>query len=89
MATDYDCWKETEEAVSVQAVIGNLSANSSNAQKVLLKILPVLEEAMDKGSFEALNAVRGSNLNSIITSKQKRDTEAVAKLSYILPNHFE
>jgi 5'-methylthioadenosine phosphorylase len=89
MATDYDCWKETEEAVSVQAVIENLSANSGNAQKVLLKILPVLEEAIDRGSFEALNAVRGSNMNSIITSKLKRDPDTVAKLSYILPNHFE
>ena len=89
MATDYDCWKETEEAVSVQAVVANLSANSNNAQKILLKVLPVLEEAIDTGSFKALKTVRGSNMNSIITSKEKRSAEMVSKLSYILPNHFE
>jgi 5'-methylthioadenosine phosphorylase len=89
MATDYDCWKETEEAVSVEAVIANLSANSNNAQKVLLKILPVLEEKMDNASFGALNLVRGSNMNSIITLKSKRNPDTIAKLAYILPNHFK
>ncbi len=89
MATDYDCWKETEDAVSVQAVIANLSANSNNAQKVLVKVLPVLEEAMDKGTFKALNSMRGSNINSIITSNHKRDADTIAKLFYILPKHFE
>lgn len=27
MSTDYDCWKETEEAVSVEAVVANLNGN--------------------------------------------------------------
>ena len=89
MATDYDCWRETEEAVSVNEVIANLSANSKNAQKILLKILPVLEENMANGSLKALNSIRDSTRNSIITSKLKQNPEAIAKLSYILPNSFE
>jgi 5'-methylthioadenosine phosphorylase len=28
MSTDYDCWKETEEAVSVEAVVANLHVST-------------------------------------------------------------
>ncbi|HEY7419196.1 MAG TPA: S-methyl-5'-thioadenosine phosphorylase [Ktedonobacteraceae bacterium] len=34
-ATDYDCWHETEESVTVELVLGNLSANVANAQRIL------------------------------------------------------
>ena len=34
-ATDYDCWHESEESVTVEMVIGNLSANVANAQRIL------------------------------------------------------
>jgi 5'-methylthioadenosine phosphorylase len=34
-ATDYDCWHESEESVTVEMVIGNLSANIANAQRIL------------------------------------------------------
>ncbi len=34
-ATDYDVWHESEESVTVEMVIGNLSANVANAQRIL------------------------------------------------------
>ncbi len=34
-ATDYDCWHESEESVTVQMVVNNLSANVTNAQRIL------------------------------------------------------
>lgn len=34
-ATDYDCWHESEESVTVEMVINNLSANVTNAQRIL------------------------------------------------------
>ncbi len=34
-ATDYDCWHESEESVTVEMVINNLSANTANAQRLL------------------------------------------------------
>ncbi|GCE17022.1 S-methyl-5'-thioadenosine phosphorylase [Dictyobacter kobayashii] len=37
-ATDYDCWYESEETVSVDMVIGNLSANIENAKRILQKV---------------------------------------------------
>ena len=33
--TDYDCWHESEESVTVEMVINNLSANVTNAQRIL------------------------------------------------------
>lgn len=33
--TDYDCWHESEESVTVEMVINNLSANVANAQRIL------------------------------------------------------
>ncbi|GCE03278.1 S-methyl-5'-thioadenosine phosphorylase [Dictyobacter aurantiacus] len=37
-ATDYDCWYESEESVSVDMVVGNLSANIENAKRILQKV---------------------------------------------------
>lgn len=34
-ATDYDCWHESAESVTVEMVIGNLGANVANAQRIL------------------------------------------------------
>jgi len=33
--TDYDCWHESEESVTVDMVLRNLSANVANAQRIL------------------------------------------------------
>ncbi len=35
LVTDYDCWHETEEAVSVEQILGYLRANAEMAQKIL------------------------------------------------------
>lgn len=35
LATDYDCWHESEEAVTVEAVIRTLSANVSTAKAII------------------------------------------------------
>jgi len=35
MVTDYDCWREAEEAVTVDAVVANLQSNTRTAQQVI------------------------------------------------------
>ena len=37
-ATDYDCWHESEESVTVEMVINNLHANITNAQRILRSV---------------------------------------------------
>ncbi|XP_044283863.1 S-methyl-5'-thioadenosine phosphorylase [Varanus komodoensis] len=40
MATDYDCWKEHEEAVSVDKVLKTLKENANKATSLLLSAIP-------------------------------------------------
>ncbi len=41
-ATDYDCWHETEEAVSVEMVVANLSKNVETSKELLRRVVPQL-----------------------------------------------
>ncbi|MFC1596105.1 S-methyl-5'-thioadenosine phosphorylase [Candidatus Margulisiibacteriota bacterium] len=40
MSTDYDCWKESEEAVSVEMVMGTMNKNAENVKKILIAAIP-------------------------------------------------
>ena len=42
MITDYDCWKVEEEPVTLQTVLGHLTENSNNAQKVIQRAIPLI-----------------------------------------------
>jgi 5'-methylthioadenosine phosphorylase len=43
MSTDYDCWKETEEAVSVEMVMQTMAKNAENVKKILLAAIPEIK----------------------------------------------
>ncbi|HVT04634.1 MAG TPA: S-methyl-5'-thioadenosine phosphorylase [Thermoanaerobaculia bacterium] len=43
LVTDYDCWHETEEAVSVETVIGYLQKNASTACAIIRDVIGQLE----------------------------------------------
>ncbi len=42
LVTDYDCWHESEEAVSVEQILGYLRANVEMAQRILRAAIPRL-----------------------------------------------
>ncbi|XP_076829893.1 S-methyl-5'-thioadenosine phosphorylase isoform X2 [Brachyhypopomus gauderio] len=42
LATDYDCWKEHEEAVCVDNVLKTMKENASKASNILLTAIPLL-----------------------------------------------
>lgn len=42
LATDYDCWHETEEDVSVEAVMAVLKANSDMANRIVKQVSAIL-----------------------------------------------
>ena len=62
-ATDYDCWHETEEQVTVDMVIANLLKNVSTSKSILRRVIPSLEERRTCMCGSALE-------NSIITAKE-------------------
>ncbi|KAI8998132.1 nucleoside phosphorylase domain-containing protein [Gaertneriomyces semiglobifer] len=88
MSTDYDCWKEEEAAVTVEAVVANLTANSDNAKKLLLAVIPAVTAALDNGELTSVTALKGSNRYAVITAPEKRNQEQVQKLNYLLPGYF-
>lgn len=64
LVTDYDCWKEDEEAVSVDAVIAVLQQNARAAQEVVRNVVPALDEVRSCPCASAL-------ANAIITSRDR------------------
>ncbi|MCG9873541.1 MAG: S-methyl-5'-thioadenosine phosphorylase [Leptospiraceae bacterium] len=81
MSTDYDCWKEDEEHVTVEMVIANLTKNAENAKKLLSALIPSL------GNGDDLSLI-GSTKFSIITAPEKRNPEQVKKLKTLFPTYF-
>ena len=58
MATDYDCWHESEEAVTVAAVVATLKANVAKAQRLIRATVASIGELPVSEAFSALeNAV--------------------------------
>jgi 5'-methylthioadenosine phosphorylase len=61
-ATDYDCWHEEEEAVTVEIVIGHLKANVANAQRILRNVARKVAENPALLTGEHANALAGAIL---------------------------
>jgi 5'-methylthioadenosine phosphorylase len=55
LATDYDCWHETEEAVTVEAILATLHRNVALAKRILQSVLPSVAETQDCACRQALN----------------------------------
>ena len=71
MVTDYDCWHETEEIVSVDAIIANLNKNSENAKKI---IKATIEKISSERKCECANALANAIITDIsVISKQVKD----------------
>lgn len=81
MSTDYDSWKVDEEHVTVDMVVGNLTANSSNAKNLIKKIIPLMGNERTCGCKEAAKY-------AIMTSPEQRNKETCEKLKTILPDYF-
>jgi 5'-methylthioadenosine phosphorylase len=56
LVTDYDCWKEDEEAVEVDAVIANLHATSALAKQVVKDVVSLIPQTPASASHRALDA---------------------------------
>jgi 5'-methylthioadenosine phosphorylase len=62
--TDYDCWYESEEAVTVEMVIANLNKNIQNAKTILKNLIPGLSKARACSCGSALK-------DAIITDRKR------------------
>jgi 5'-methylthioadenosine phosphorylase len=83
-ATDYDCWHESEESVTVEMVIGNLSANVANAQRILQKVaqrIPADRSALTCGCADAL-------ATAIITDRSLIPAEVKQRYSLLIGKYL-
>ncbi len=78
LATDYDCWRESEEAVSVEAVVAVLHRNVATAQDVIRRVAQRLA-GPDAPSNPWTNSIAGA----VMTSPEARALEARRKLRFI------
>jgi 5'-methylthioadenosine phosphorylase len=53
LATDYDCWHETEDDVSVDAVIAVVRANATLANNIIIRVAKNLPQASSASSLYA------------------------------------
>ena len=47
MSTDYDCWRENEEAVTWEMIVATMEKNAQNVIDLFLEVIPELEEYAD------------------------------------------
>ena len=81
MSTDYDCWRESEEAVTAEMIIANLSKNGETAKRLVTELIDLIGNGDDLSLKETMKY-------SIITPPEKRNLEQVKKLKVLFPEYF-
>jgi 5'-methylthioadenosine phosphorylase len=83
LVTDYDCWHEDEDEVSVEALIENLQANGALAAGVLAAAIRSLSR--EKRSCGCADALR----HAVITPRDAIPAEARERLRPILGRYLD
>ncbi len=81
MGTDYDCWHETEEDVSVEAVLGILKANAALANAAVAEVARLLPATSD---CACLSAARFA----IITAREAITAPVKERLKVLYGKYF-
>lgn len=77
MVTDYDCWHQDHENVSVEMVVANLQKNIETARKMIRAAVPLLPEARACACARALS-------NAIMTAPEKITPSVRRRLGLII-----
>ena len=80
-ATDYDCWHETEESVTVDMVIANLLRNVATSKSILERVVPRLSEARACTCGSALK-------DAILTAKEAIPQETKERLAPLVEKYL-
>jgi 5'-methylthioadenosine phosphorylase len=79
MVTDYDCWHDGHDSVTVEAVMKVMAANRRNAQKLIMAVAPKLgpeRQPCPLGVETMLD-------HAVMTAPDKRDTALTSKLDAV------
>jgi len=81
MVTDYDCWHEAEDAVTVEAVIAVMNRNVARARQTLLELV---ERLPDPSESPASSALAGA----ILTGAEHVDAPTRAALAPLIGRYL-
>ena len=79
MVTDYDCWHDSHDAVTVDQVVQTLRGNADKARALIKQVVPKLSgrsDLCDRGCHRALDA-------AVITQESARDPAVMASLDAV------
>ncbi len=81
MVTDYDCWREGHDAVTVEQVVRVVQENADKARSLVRAVVPLLGQgeraACASGCDRALE-------HAVITSPEARDAGAMGRVPWIV-----
>jgi 5'-methylthioadenosine phosphorylase len=83
LVTDYDCWHETAESVSVEQILGYLKANAEMAERILRLIVP--RAAARKRDCPCVNALQ----YAIVTDPAQIPAETKRSLAPIIGKYIQ
>ena len=81
VATDYDCWHETEETVTVDAILAVMSKNTAGARRTIAELAGALP---DPASSPAHDALRGA----VVTARDRIPPAARARLGWLVDKYL-
>ncbi len=79
--TDYDCWHESHETVTVDIILDNLNKNVQNAKNILKTVIPRIPEERNCPCREALKY-------SMVTNSQSISEQTKEKLGIIIGKYI-
>ena len=88
MSTDYDCWHESNEAVTVEMVMGHMSANAINAKHVVSAVLNSLGDGTKDDLVLGKEWEGQSKFAAGMTKALGRKKETLDKLEWLFPGYY-
>lgn len=80
--TDYDCWYEGHESVTVEMIINNLNQNVDNAKKILKKAIPQIGKLTQFSASDALKT-------AIVTARDMIPEEKKHELAALIGKYIK
>jgi 5'-methylthioadenosine phosphorylase len=81
LVTDYDCWHDSHESVTVEMILNYLQQNSRNAQRIIIESVRTLPESRTCQCGSALK-------HAIITNRGAVPAEALTRLQPIVGKYL-
>jgi 5'-methylthioadenosine phosphorylase len=78
LATDYDCWHESEEDVSIDAILAVLRQNAELARRTVVELAAALPDVQGSPAFQATK-------NAILTTRAELAPSVRERLEWLLP----